>query len=52
MMGLVTSTVNVVIFARGKFREKDWQDISRGGSFHDTTPISFMKAYGFIFAWG
>ena len=26
-----------------------WQDISRGGNFHDPTPISFIKAYGFYF---
>ena len=28
------------------------QDISRGGNFHDTTPISFIKAYGFYFRVG
>ena len=37
----LSGTVNVVIFAGGKFR------ISRGGNFRDTTPISFIEAYGF-----
>ena len=31
---------------------KNLQDISRGGYFHDTTPISFIKAYGFYFRVG
>ena len=26
--------------------------VSRGGNFHDTTPISFIKAYGFYFRMG
>ena len=26
--------------------------MSRGGNFHDTTPISFIKAYGFYFPVG
>ena len=31
---------------------KRWQDILRGGNFHDTTPISFIKPYGFYFREG
>ena len=46
------NTVNVVIFAGGKFREKCWRDITRGVIFHYTTPISFIKAYGFYFSRG
>ena len=42
-------TVNMVIFAGVKFLRKCWQDISYGGNFHDTTPISFIKVYGFYF---
>ena len=41
--GIVISyTVNVVFFCWGKVSQKCWQDISRGGNFHDTTHISFM----------
>ena len=36
-------------FRWGKISWKCCQDISRGGNFHDTTPIYFMKAYGFQF---
>ena len=43
-------TVNVVNFAGVKILRKWWQDISRGGNFHDTTPIYFIKAYGFYFS--
>ena len=39
-------------FHLGKVSRKYWQDISRGGNFHDTTPISFIKAYGFYFRMG
>ena len=39
-------------FRWGKISRKCWQDLSRGGNFHDTAPISFIKAYGFFFAWG
>ena len=39
-------------FCWGKISRKCWQDISRGGNFHDTTPISFIKAYGFYFCVG
>ena len=39
-------------FRWGKISRKHWQDISRGGNFHDTTPISFIKAYGFYFRMG
>ena len=39
-------------FRWGKISRKCWQDISRGGNFHDTTPISFIKAYGFYFRVG
>ena len=33
----------------GKISWKCWQDISLGGNFHDTTPISFIKEYVFYF---
>ena len=49
---LIKNTVNVVIFAGGKFRENVVKDISRGGNFHDSTPICFIKAYGFYFRVG
>ena len=39
-------------FHWGKISRKCWQDISRGGNFHDTTSISFIKAYGFYFCVG
>ena len=39
-----------VFFRWGKISQKCWQDISRGGNFHDTTPISFIKTYGFYFS--
>ena len=39
-------------FRWGKISRKCWQDISRGGNFHDTTPISFIKVYGFYFRVG
>ena len=48
-MSYYTSTVNVVIFAGGEISRKCWQDISRGGNFHGTTPIFFIKAYWFYF---
>ena len=32
--------------------QKCWQEISRGGNLHDTTPISFIKVYGFYFGVG
>ena len=32
-----------------KISQKCWQDFSRGGNFQDTTPISFIKSYGFYF---
>ena len=38
----VNGTVNVVIFDGGKFRESSSKDISRGGNFHNTTPISLI----------
>ena len=44
----ISDTVNIVIFA-GKISQKCWQDISLGGHFYDTTPISFIKVYGFYF---
>ena len=34
------------LFSLGR---KCWQDLSRGGNFHDTTPISLIKSYGFYF---
>ena len=36
-------------FCWGEILQKCWQDISRGGNFHDTTPISYIKAYTFYF---
>ena len=39
-------------FRWGKISRKCWQDISRGGNFPDTPPISFIKAYGFYFRVG
>ena len=37
-----------VYFHWGKISQKCWQDFMRG-NFHSTTPISFIKAYGFLF---
>ena len=39
-------------FRWGKISRECWQDISRGGYFHDTTPNSFIKVYGFYFCVG
>ena len=39
-------------FRWGKISRKCWQDLSRGGNFHDITHISFIKAYGFYFRAG
>ena len=39
-------------FHWGKISRKCWPGISRGGNFHDTTPISFITAYGFYFRVG
>ena len=39
-------------FRWGKISQKCWQDVSHGGNFHDTSPISFIKAYGFYFRVG
>ena len=39
-------------FRWGKISRKCWQDISRGVNFHDTTPIPFIKTYGFYFRVG
>ena len=36
-------------FCWGKMSWKCWQNISCGGIFHDSTPISFIKAYNFYF---
>ena len=36
-------------FCWGKKLQKFWQDISGGDIIHDTTPISFIKAYEFYF---
>ena len=49
----VDSTVNMVIFHWGKISWKWWQDLSRGGNFHDhISHISLIKSYGFYFPWG
>ena len=42
----------MVIFVGGKISRKCLQDISRGGNFHDTTLISFIKVYRFYFRVG
>ena len=39
-------------FRWGKISRKCWQDISRGGYFHETTPFSFINSYGFYFRVG
>ena len=39
-------------FRWGEISRKCWQDISRGGNFHDTTPFSFIKSYGYYFRVG
>ena len=39
-------------FRWGKISRKCWQDISRGGNFHETTPFSFINSYGFLFSRG
>ena len=39
-------------FRWGKISRKCWQDISRGGNFHDTAAIYFIKACGFNFRVG
>ena len=41
------STVYMVIFPRRKFPENVDKTFFGGGNFYDTTPISFIKAYGF-----
>ena len=37
----------MVIFAGGKFRKNVGKKFHLGGNFYDTTPISFIKAYGY-----
>ena len=49
---MLSCTVNVVIFTGGKFRENVGKTFHFGGNFHDTTYISFIKAYGFYFRVG
>ena len=39
-------------FRWGEISWKCWQDITRVGYFHDSAPISFIKAYGFYFRVG
>ena len=39
-------------FHWGEISRKCWQDLSRGGNFHDISPISFIKSYGFNFPAG
>ena len=39
-------------FCWGEISRKCWQDISRGGNFHDSTQISFIQAYRFYFRVG
>ena len=39
-------------FRWGKISREFLQDLSRGGNFHDISPISFIKSYGFYFPVG
>ena len=39
-------------FPWGKISQKCCQHLSRGGNFNDISHISFIKSYGFYFAWG
>ena len=40
-------------FRWGKISRNCWQvDFSRGGNFHDVSPISLIKSYGFYFPAG
>ena len=36
-------------FHWGKISRKCWQDLSRGGNFHDTAPFFFIESFGFNF---
>ena len=45
-------TVNVVIFGGGGISRKCLEDLSHGGYFHDTSPFSIIKSYGFYFTRG
>ena len=45
-------TVNVVIFAGGKFPENVGKTFQVGVIFHDISPISLIKSYGFYFPVG
>ena len=36
----------------GKISQKCWEDLSRRGNSHDTTPISFIKSYWFNYRAG
>ena len=54
---LATLTLNCTdcksgYFRWGKIWQKCWKDISGGANFHDSTPISFIKAYGFYLGEG
>ena len=42
----------MVIFAGGEFCENLSKTFHRGGNFHDTTPVSFIKAYGIYYSRG
>ena len=39
-------------FRWGEISQKGCQDLSRGGNFHDTTPISLIKSYELNFCAG
>ena len=39
-------------FRWGKISQKCWQDLSRGGDFHDISPIYLVNSYGFYFPTG
>ena len=52
MENLISDYCKRGYFRWGKISRKCWQDSSRGGNFHETTPISFINAYGCYFRVG
>ena len=47
IMSNISKYCNCGYFRWRKISRKCWQDISRGGNFHNTTPISFIKVWFF-----
>ena len=39
-------------FRSGKISRKCWHYLSHGGNFHDISPVSLVKSYGFYFPMG